>query len=80
MSRVGSARCRAPFSWTYTVAEGKARATSPTPPAWSRWMCVTATPASSAGPTPIWSSAASSTGTEVWLPVSIRTGAGPSIR
>ena len=32
------------------------------------------------GPTPIWASAASSTGTEVWLPVSISTGAEPSIR
>ena len=31
---------------------GKARATSPTPPAWSRWMWVTATPARSSGPTP----------------------------
>ena len=41
---------------------------------------MTATPASSAGPTPIWASAASSTGTDVWLPVSISTGADPSIR
>ena len=33
---VHSARWRAPFSCTYTVARGNARATSPTPPAWSR--------------------------------------------
>ena len=32
----GSARWRAPFWCTTTVAAGKARATSPTPPAWSR--------------------------------------------
>ena len=50
--RVGSTRCRAPFSCTYTVAPGKARATSPTPPAWSRWMWVTTTPARSPGATP----------------------------
>ena len=31
---------------------GNAFATSPTPPAWSRWMCVTATPARSFGPMP----------------------------
>ena len=80
MSLVGSAKWRAPFSCTYTVALGKARATSPTPPAWSRWMWVTTTPANSAAPTPILSRAANSTGTDDWLPVSISTGASPSMR
>jgi hypothetical protein len=59
---------------------GNARATSPTPPAWSRWMWVTATPARSSGATPRSSRAASRAGTELWLPVSTSTGAGPSIR
>ena len=78
--RSGSTRWRAPLSCTYTVARGKARATSPTPPAWSRWMWVTATPARSPGATPCSSRAASRAGTDVWLPVSTSTGAGPSIR
>ena len=80
MRRVGSTRWRAPFSCTYTVASGKARATSPTPPAWSRWMWVTATPARASGLTPRASSASSRTRTELWLPVSTNTGASPCTR
>ena len=49
-SRVGSARCGAPRSCTQIVARGKRAASAPTPPAWSRWMCVTTTCARSSGP------------------------------
>ena len=46
----GSARCGAPRSCTHTVARGNASAIAPTPPAWSRWMCVTTTCARSSRP------------------------------
>ena len=47
---------------------------SPTPPAWSRWMCVTTTVARSAGSIPSEASAARTTGAEVEVPVSTRQG------
>jgi len=79
-SFVGSTRWRAPFSCTYTVAFGKARATLPTPPAWSRWMWVTAMPARSVAPRPSSASASSNASIDDWLPVSTSTGSGPSMR
>src|SRR3954453_267131 len=36
----GSARCRAPRSWTQTSVSGQLRSSAPVAPAWSKWMCV----------------------------------------
>ena len=76
MSRVGSARSR-----PLIVDVHRGRREGPRHIAHTTGVVevdvVTATPASSPSPTPIFSSTASSTGTDDWLPVSTSTGAGP---
>ena len=47
---------------------------SPTPPAWSRWMCVTTIVARSSGPTPSSASARTTRSAERAVPVSTRQG------
>ena len=53
---------------------------SPTPPAWSRWMCVTTTVARSVGPTPSPASASRTTGADGAVPVSTRHGRSARMR
>ena len=39
-SRLGSTRCGAPISETWTWSAGLSRTSTPDAPAWSKWMCV----------------------------------------
>ena len=77
ISRAGSTRCRAPEACTTISAFGNIAARSPTPPAWSRWMCVTTMVRRSPGPTPSAASASRTTGADFAVPVSISAGCSP---